>query len=140
MRLRKFLLMSVLSCLYGASGSRFASCTAADAVWRSSRSLRMPVAESQPLQSPIRGKLRPGFVSSEDFWQIRSGELRRLRAALDFARAEANYLEARLQSYRVFRFSDGMLKPIAQTQLALAASRATVAEIEAQIRWVSRAE
>ncbi len=140
MRLRKCLAIGILSGLCGNSAWSSSNCAAQDAVWRASRPLRFSVADAAQSRSTERDNLRGRFTSDEDDWQVRADHLRRLRASLHLIRANVSFLEGRLKSYRVFRFSDGMLKPIAQTQLALEASRTAVAEIEAQIRQASRAE
>lgn len=108
---------------------------AQEPVWRASRPLRVPVKPSHVESRPVVGL---SAANSESLWQARADRLRRLRASLTFVRADVEYLESRLQSYRVFRFSDAMIRPIARTQAALLAARTTVSEIETEIRRVNR--
>ena len=138
MRLRKRLVASVLGLLAGATTLELpSSASAQESVWRASRPLRVsvepPVAESR------RTTGHPEVANGEAHLQDRSGRLRQLRANLKLVRIDIDYLEGRLQSYRVFRFSDAMIRPIAQTQAALSAARIVVSEIEAEIRRANRA-
>lgn len=139
MQLRKRVVTSVLGLLAGTATLGLPSMsTAQESVWRASRPLRVSV------EPPVAESPRPtGHAEAaigEAPWQDRADRLRQLRAGLKLVRVDIDYLEGRLQSYRVFRFSDAMIRPIAQTQAALSAARIAVSEIEAEIRRVSRAQ
>lgn len=109
------------------------------AVWRASRPLKVPVAAGVPTRYDTGRQPGRAVDSGKPSWEARADHLRRLRAGVRLVRAEIDYLERRLKSYDVFRFSDAMVQPIAQTRLALAAARAVGTELETEIRRVSRA-
>lgn len=139
MRLRKRLAIWALTVLAGSACAGLpATACAQEAVWRASRPLRLSIRSVNTDQPAHRRQRHSESTSSINSWRARVDHLRHLRAELSFARAEADYLEGRLQSYRVFRFSDGMQKSIGRTQLALKSAQLAVAGIEAEIRRVSR--
>ena len=85
----------------------------------------------------VPGRLE--VTDSESLWQVRADQLRRLRASFELVRADVEYLESQLRSYRVFRFSDAMTAQIARTRLALSGARMAVSETESEIRRMVRA-
>ena len=111
---------------------------AQSAVWRASRPLKVPVAAAVSQRHDTARQPGRAFDSGTHSWEARADDLRRLRAGLRLVRREIDYLERRLKSYDIFRFSDAMIQPIARTRLALAAARAMATEIETEIRRVSR--
>jgi hypothetical protein len=136
-RLRKRLVTSVLGLLAGTTSLGLQPEVAArESVWRASRPLR--VAVEPPVAESPRPTGHSEAATGEAPWQDRADRLRQLRAGLKLVRVDIDYLEGRLQSYRVFRFSDAMIRPIAQTQAALSAARIAVSEIEAEIRRVNQ--
>ena len=139
MRLRKRLVTSVLGGLLAGTTvlGMQPAVAALEPVWRASRPLQVSVKPS--LAESRQVARRPESANSGSLWQARADHLRRLRASLKLVRADVEYLESRLQSYRVFRFSDAMIRPIARTRAGLLAARIAVSEIEAEIRRVNRA-
>jgi hypothetical protein len=100
---------------------------ASDAVWRASRPIRVVTADSQIQATGSRLSARQ-----------RTATLSALRADLAVARANVRYLEQRLHSYRVFRFSDALQPSIARTELALRVACRIVDDINAEIRRTAR--
>ncbi|MBI1313027.1 hypothetical protein GC176_17190 [bacterium] len=115
------------------------SVQASDAVWRATRPLHVSAVGVVPLQSAPQPRRRISVPAGSETPQAqRTDRLRQLRVDLNVARAGVRYFESRMNSYRRFRYSDGMLKPIAQTELALEVARQTVTLIEAELRRASR--
>jgi hypothetical protein len=134
-RLRKKLIASILGLLCGASTLGSPSAIhAQDAVWRSSRPLRISAETTRPERYEVTREPRRTFYAGRSSVRATADRLQRLRAGLQLVRVEIDYLERRLESYDVFRFSDAMLRPIARTRLTLAAARTAAAEIETEIR------
>ncbi len=139
MRLRKRLVTGVLGLLAGATSFEVSSeASGQEPVWRASRPLRISVMPQRVESRRVPSRLE--VTDSKSLWQVRADQLRRLRASLELVRADVEYLESRLLSYRVFRFSDAMTAPIARTKLELSAARMAVSETEAEIRRVVRAQ
>ena len=140
LRLRKRCTIWALSLVSGSAWLTVPTDAAAqDAVWRASRPLVLRAAETDSAADALRERTTAPGDSGGMTWRIRADILRRLRAGLALAQADVAELERRQQAQRVFRFSDGLQAHAAQTQLTLLAARLTAAEIEAEIRRISRA-
>lgn len=138
-RLRQRLATSILGLFVGTVFLGVSpDASAREPVWRASRPLRVSVEPSAANSRPLAGWAERRDAGSA--WQFRADRLRQLRATRELVRADIEFLEARLRSYSVFRFSDGMAVPIVQTANALLAARLTVLELEAEMRRVSRGQ
>ncbi len=98
-----------------------------DAVWKASRPIRVVVSDFHTQAGDSHLLVRQ-----------RAESLAELRADLAVAQANVKYLEWRLHSYRVFRFSDAVQPAIARAEFALHVARRIVDHLNGEIRRVSR--